>query len=388
MRIYALITIALFITIISCNEENRNITDGNKKWSATIATSVVSRWDSATGPNKAKWTYDVAMLARSVYASNEKEYYTFLKNYVDYFLTDSGTIGSFKREEYNLDRIQAGQNLFYLYHKSGEEKYKKAIVYQLEQLKTQPRNKEGGFWHKKVYPNQMWLDGIYMACPFMAQYAKEFNQPQWFDESVKQITLIYKHTLDHKTGLMYHAWDESREEKWSNSLTGQSPNFWSRAMGWYVMALVDVLDYLPENHPGRPQLIQILQNVSKALVKVQNSESGLWYQVLNMGEKEGNYLETSGSAMFTYAFAKASKKGYLEKEYLKIARKAYQGIIDKLIEKDEKGNLNLTNICGSCGLGGNPYRDGSYQYYINEKIVANDPKGVAPFILASIELEN
>ena len=232
----------------------------------------------------------------------------------------------------------------------------------------------------------MWLDGIYMACPFMAEYAREFNDPVWFDEATKQIILAYTHTFDPKTGLLYHAWDASKLEKWSNPQTGQSPHFWSRSMGWYCMAIVDVLDYLPENHPQRAKLLIILNNVCKALLKVQDTESGLWYQVPDMGEKEGNYLEGSGSAMFVYTFAKGVQKGYLSVEYADAARKAYKGIIDKLIEKDASGRVAFTHICGSCGLGGNPYRDGSYKYYITEKIVTNDPKGVAPFILASLEL--
>jgi unsaturated rhamnogalacturonyl hydrolase len=386
-KVFYLLLICL--TLSSCHlllEENSS--GNNPKWSQLLTTSIVDRWDSIARENKHKWTYDIAFLVRAVYMSDENKYLPFLKAYVDPFIAADGSIRSFDQNEYNLDRMQAGRNLFYLYKKTGEEKYKKAIEYQLKQMKTQPRNKEGGFWHKKIYPNQMWLDGIYMACPFMAQYAKEFNQPLWFDEAVKQITLVYNNTLDVKTGLLYHAWDESRQEKWSNTLTGQSPNFWSRAMGWYAMALVDVLDFLPENHPKRAQLIQILQDISRALAKVRNNESGLWYQVLNKGDKEGNYLEASGSAMFAYTFAKASKKGYLDKSYYELAQRAQQGIIDKLIEKDDHGYVNLTHVCGSCGLGGNPYRDGSYEYYINEKISVNDPKGVAPFILASMELEN
>lgn len=351
-----------------------------------MANSIANRWDSIAKNNRFNWTYDIALGVRSIYLSDEKKYDAFLHNYVDYFLSPDGTIRSFSREEYNLDRILAGRNLFILYKKTGDVKYKKAIEYQLEQLKTHPRTSDSGFWHKKVYPYQMWLDGIYMACPFMAQYAKEFNQPEWFNEASRQITVIYSHTLDPKTGLLYHAWDESKKEKWSNPETGQSPNFWSRSMGWYAMAIIDVLDYLPENHPSRPQLIQILQNISKALVKVQDSESGLWYQVLDKGYKEGNYLEASGSAMFAYVFAKGARKGYLEKTYKNIAEKAFEGITGKLIEKDDKGNISLTHVCGGCGLGGNPYRDGSYEYYINEKIVTNDPKGFAPFILASLEL--
>lgn len=378
----------LFFCLIACYQQAGNPVTKGTMWSVRMAESVVKRWDSITGDNRYTWTYDIALVVRAIYLSDEKKYSSFLKGYVDYFIADNGAINSFSRDEYSLDRIQAGRNLFYLYRQTRQEKYKKAIEYQMEQMKTQPRNKEGGFWYKKIYPNQMWLDGIYMACPFMAQYAREFQQPRWYDEVVKQITLIYQHALDTKTGLLYHAWDESCQEKWSHATTGQSPNFWSRAMGWYAMALVDVLDFLPQEHPGRVQLIHILRYVANAIAKVQNNENGLWYQVLDKGDKEGNYLEASGSAMFVYTFAKAYKKGYLGKKYLELARKAYVGIIDKLMEKDGNGYINLTHICGSCGLGGNPYRDGSYEYYINEKVTVNDPKGVGSFILASIALES
>jgi unsaturated rhamnogalacturonyl hydrolase len=387
MKVKSLLLGLLMFFTIACNGvvKTENARYDASKWSALMTKNSIGRWDTITGIRK-QWTYDIGLLARAVYLSDESAHYDFLKKYVDYFISDDGSIKDYHPDEYNIDRIQAGRNLFILYKRTGDVKYKKAIENLLGQLKTHPRNALGGFWHKKVYPQQMWLDGIYMACPFMAQYAHDFNNPIWYDEAVKQITLIYQYTLDSRTGLLYHAWDASHQEKWCNPENGQSQHFWGRSMGWYCMAIVDVLDYLPENHPKRPELIKILNNVSKALLKVQDTESGLWFQVLDMGEKEGNYLEGSGSAMFAYTFAKGVRKGYLSRDYGVVARKAYHGLIDKLMEKDGLGNANFTHICGSCGLGGTPYRDGSYKYYITEKIVTNDPKGVAPFILASIEL--
>ena len=233
----------------------------------------------------------------------------------------------------------------------------------------------------------MWLDGIYMSSPFMVQYAQEFNAPGWFDVAAFQITHIYEKTVDEKTGLMYHAWDESRTQRWCDPSTGRSKHFWGRAMGWYTMALVDVLDYLPENHPQRQQIIDILNNVSEALLKVRDKDTGLWYQVLDRGGEEGNYLEASCSNMFIYVFAKGARNGYLPEHYKVIASSSFDGVLDNFIQKDNDGLLTLTNVCGSCGLGGNPYRDGSYEYYISEKQVDNDPKGVAPFILAALELK-
>jgi len=199
--------------------------------------------------------------------------------------------------------------------------------------------------------------------------------------------MIYEKTLDPGSGLLMHAWDESRSQKWCDPETGKSHYPWSRAMGWYVLAIEDILEYLPENHPDRPALINILQKTCDALMKVRDPKTGLWYQVLNNGGREGNYLEGSGSAMYTYAFARGAHKGYLDKSYLAIANSAFDGIIKELITVDEKGKVTMHNISGGCGLGGNPYRDGSYEYYVNEKRVDNDTKGVAPFIMAAIELD-
>ena len=232
----------------------------------------------------------------------------------------------------------------------------------------------------------MWLDGIYMASPFLAQYANDFNKPAWFDTVTFQIIHIYSKTYDPATGLLYHAWDESKSQAWCNPETGQSKEFWGRAMGWYMMAIVDVLGYLPNDHPQRDSVINILLKTSEALLRVRDPKTGLWYQVLNKGNQEGNYLEASCSSMFTYAFAKGARMGYLPSKYLDIAKQSFQAIVENFIRIGEDGVPVMTNICGAAGLGGNPYRDGSYQYYINEKRVDNDTKGVAPFILAAIEL--
>jgi unsaturated rhamnogalacturonyl hydrolase len=236
----------------------------------------------------------------------------------------------------------------------------------------------------------MWLDGLYMAEPFHAHYAKGYvkdiaKSEKIFDDIVLQFDLIQNHNLDTKTGLLYHGWDESKEQKWANKETGNSPHFWSRAMGWYGMAIVDVLDYLPENHPGKLRLISYLNKYAEALTKYQD-KSGLWYQVLDQDSRAGNYLEASGTAMFTYTFAKGVHKGYLPEKYLDIAKKAYDGMIENLISVEENGIVNLNKVCGVAGLGGNPYRDGSFDYYVNEIIRSNDPKGTGPFIMASIEL--
>ncbi len=369
--------------------------DNNQPWSVRMAESVISRYPRLTdmdlkfhNRNSPKWQYDIAMLAQAIdrLGSYDKAYEDYMKNYVDFFIGEKGEIFNYNLSEYNLDKINPGNNLIILYQRTGEEKYKKAIDQLAEQLKDQPHNPDGGFWHKGRYPYQMWLDGIYMSSPFMARYGSVFGEPEWFDEVVRQITLIEKHTRDPETGLLYHAYDASRGMKWSDDETGCSPHFWGRAMGWYMMAIVDVLDFFPETHPGREQLIQILHRTSEALVKVKDQESGLWYQVLDMGGSQGNYLESSASCMFVYAFAKGAMHGYLDKKYLQVAENSFDSILEKFIRVEPDGRLTITDGCFAAGLGGIPYRSGDYEYYINERKGENDSKAVGPFILAAYEL--
>lgn len=355
-----------------------------------LADAVMARHDSLIWykSRSPSYGYDYALLGWAIdkLGKYDKKYADYMQAYIDYFVRDDGAINNYKLTDYNIDQIRPGVNMLELYERTGEKKYKLAIETLVYQLKNQPRTHSGGFWHKKRYPYQMWLDGIYMGSPFMARYAHDFNQPEFFDEVVFQLQEIYKHTRDEKTGLVYHAWDESRKQRWCNPETGQSKHFWSRATGWYMMALVDVLDYLPDNYPGRENIISIFRQLSKALLNIQDKENGLWYQVLNLGGREGNYLEASGSAMFIYAFAKGAKMGYLDKSYLKVACSAFDSLVNNLVVKGEDGMPVLTNICGACGLGGNPYREGDYNYYISEKKVDDDTKGIAPLILAAIEL--
>jgi unsaturated rhamnogalacturonyl hydrolase len=214
-----------------------------------------------------------------------------------------------------------------------------------------------------------------------------FNHPQAFDDVANQIIFIANHARDSTTGLFYHGWDESKQQKWADPVTGCSPNFWGRAMGWYAMGIVDVLDFLPADHPKREKILSIFRDLSQALVKYQDQETGLWHQVLDQGKREGNYSEASASAMFVYAMAKAIRNGYLGNEFMPAVKKGYQGIIANLIEVEPNGLVNLTQVCQVAGLGGNPYRDGSYEYYVSTPIVSNDLKGVGAFIMAGVEME-
>ncbi|NJO68052.1 MAG: glycosyl hydrolase family 88, partial [Bacteroidetes bacterium] len=246
-------------------------------------------------------------------------YYNYAKTYADRFIGQSDTISGYRIEEHNIDAINSGKFLFLLYADTKEKRYQDAIIFLRNQLKVQPRTSEGGFWHKQRYPHQMWLDGLYMGAPFYAQFAREMNDPAIFDDVVKQFEIIHKHTYNAEVGLNYHGWDESKQQKWADPVTGCSPNFWGRAMGWYAMALVDVLDYMPENHPGRANIIEILNQVAAGIKKYQDPNSGVWYQVLDMGHKEGNYLEATASSMFTYALLKAVRQGYIKEEYRNVA---------------------------------------------------------------------
>lgn len=380
--------------LLACNSTSKHQQDNSKdsvRWSVKMTDNVMNQYDSLVyylNPTKVKWEYDYAFLGQAIdrLGDIDSKYSQYMAGYIDYFVNEDGSIDKYKLSDYNIDRVNPGKNVITLYKRTGEDKYKRVIEQLVQQMREHPKTNCGGYWHKKKYPYQMWLDGIYMASPFLAQYAKEFNEPEWFDVVTFQIKLIYQHTKDPKSGLMYHAWDESKEQQWANPETGVSPHFWSRAMGWYVMAIVDVLDFLPENHKDREDLIKILHDTIDALLKVRDAETALWYQVLDQGKREGNYLEGSGSSMFAYAMAKGANKGYLNKKYKTYAEETFDGILNHLITEYPDGRIEMKDVCGGCGLGGNPYRDGSYEYYITEKRVINDSKGVAPFIMAAIEL--
>ncbi|MCC9137248.1 glycoside hydrolase family 105 protein [Pontibacter silvestris] len=340
---------------------------------------------------KPKWDYTQGLFASALERVWEKtgdqKYLNYIQAFADTMISEDGAIMTYKKTDYNIDRVNPGKFLMELYKETGDNKYKLAVEELRDQMRTHPRTSEGGFWHKKVYPHQMWLDGLYMGSPFLAQYAVEFNEPALFDDVANQIYLVDKYTWDEKEGLFYHGWDESREQKWANPETGRSPNVWGRAMGWFAMALVDVLDYLPEDHPKRAEVLQITQKMAGAIEQYQDKDTGLWWQVVNMGGREGNYLESSASSMFTYFLVKAAKKGYIDQHYMQVARKGYSGILNNFIKKNNDGTISITNVCAVAGLGGNPYRDGTYEYYINEPRRDNDPKAVSPFIMASLEFE-
>nr|WP_315238350.1 glycoside hydrolase family 88 protein [uncultured Flavobacterium sp.] len=362
------------------------------KWSDKMALTLMKRhpesWqiDDSKAP---KWDYVHGLVLYSfeeLYKKNpDSRYAAYVQGYLDALIENDGTIKTYEMQKYNIDMIVAGRLLFNAYNKTKEEKYLKAMQLLRKQLADQPRTQSGGFWHKKIYPNQMWLDGLYMGEPFYAQYTATFENGKNLDDIAHQFEQIQLHATDPKTGLLFHGWDESKQVPWADKETGNSPNYWSRALGWYVMALVDALDYFPKDHPKQKELVGYLNNVAESLAKYQD-KSGLWYQVTDKMGKEGNYLEASGSSMFAYAFAKGANKGYLPSKFKKLANHAFDGLTTQLIKVDADGTITLTQACQVAGLGGTPYRDGSYEYYVNEKKKDNDPKATGPFILAALEL--
>lgn len=358
----------------------------NQPLSLRMAKSVERRYR----PGMMKWHYEHGLV---LYASlkaaelyGDDSVYPWVYSMYDPMIAADGSIATYREGEYNLDQINAGRALFILYDKSGEERFIRAAARLRSQLETQPRCRNGVYWHKEIYPWQIWLDGLYMEGPFNIEWAKRHGDMAEMEDVVRQLVTTYSTMRDGATGLLYHCYDESRGMKWSDDATGLSPHFWSRSIGWYLMAAVDVLDYLPKNHAGRDSIIEIIKDLSLSILPFQSKE-GMWYQVTDEGEREGNYLETSGTAMFAYSFFKGVRMGYLSQSYLAPARKALEGIKEKYLSEDGSGELHLGGICSVAGLGGNPYRDGSFRYYISEKVVSDDFKGVGPFILACTEAE-
>ncbi|WP_378187351.1 glycoside hydrolase family 105 protein [Aquimarina sp. W85] len=404
MRNILIVTIAIVSIFVGCKEhsdQTKVIKSSKKelaisdtlKWSERLALTLMQQHPEAYQIDdrvEPKWDYVHGLVLTSFeklyQQTNNQLYYDYIKAYADVTIDSLGNIPTYKFSNYNIDMIEAGNILFALYDTTQDERYLKAMQLLRKQLQEQPRTSEGGFWHKKIYPNQMWLDGLFMGEPFYANYTVRFESGSQLDDIAKQFELIQKHAYDPKTGLLYHGWDESKAMGWANKDTGTSPNFWSRSLGWYAMALVDVLDYFPKDHPKQKELVAYLNQLAAALSAYQH-DSGLWFQVTDQGTRDGNYLEASGTAMFTYAMAKGVNQGYLPQNYKDVANKAFDGLIKDLVKVKEDGSVIITQACAVAGLGGNPYRDGSFDYYVNERKKNNDPKATGPFIMAALALD-
>lgn len=343
-----------------------------------------------------KWNYTTGLELKSflnVYDTyGDEQVLDYVDAWYDAIIDEDGSIYSYKRGNFNVDHICPAMTLLRLNELRPREKYTKALTLVRSQIDEHPRTSEGGFWHKKVYPWQMWLDGLYMAQPFYAAYTAAFEKDSAVRDSLyhdicHNFRTVAAHTYDEKTGLYRHAWDESREMFWCDPVTGQSQHAWGRALGWYCMALVDVLDYIPETFEERQRLISILQGILAKLPDYRDAETGMWYQVLDCPGREGNYVEATASAMFTYTYLKAARMGYIDPVMADYGKELYSKLVDTFVTKNAEGLLELEHCCAVAGLGGKENRSGDYDYYINEKVCSNDPKGVGPFIWASLEME-
>lgn len=367
------------------------------EWSKRLANSELERktlnyhadgWDlnRRRVPN---FEYDIVGLLPLAYDELAKvapaeKYEQVLHKVTASFIKDDGEIRGYKISNYNIDSIKPGRAVLRLHQQTGEEKYKKAADLLARQLEEHPRTSEGAFWHKASYPHQLWLDGVYMGMPFLAEYTTSFADGKHLKEVVKEFTIARAKLRDPATGLYYHAWDESKEMVWADKETGLSGYFWGRGMGWLAMAVVDVLDYIPESKTElREPLLEIVSELGRDLEKYQDPATGTWFQIMDQPERVGNYRESTATAMFTYFYAKAIHKGYLPESYQATATKAYEGMIKEFVTVHPDSLISMTNQCLVAGLGFG--RDGSYEYYMSERVFENDPKGTGPFILAGIE---
>ena len=336
----------------------------------------------------ATWNYiDGCMLTALISLTDitgEESYAAFAERVMDYFVREDGEILTFEPEKRQLDDINEGRVLFPVYRMTGKEKYRKAADWLHRMLGEQPRTKEGSFWHKKIYPNQVWLDGIYMAQPFEALYQLTFGNGDVSD-ILKQVRTVKEKMRDPATGLYYHGYDASRTAFWADPETGLSRCVWLRALGWFFMALADLTEILPSGEE-RAEIAGIFSDLAESLARYADPGTGLYWQVVDQGGREGNYLESSGSSMIACGMMKGVRLGILGREFSSLAGKTFDTLTDRLVWKD--GEPELGGICLVAGLGpeNNRRRDGSFEYYVSEPVVANDAKGVAPFVLCYTEV--
>jgi unsaturated rhamnogalacturonyl hydrolase len=374
-------------------EETRQVIDEYVSYLTDNSDAAHPMWNiekiRSGKPNK--WNYIdgcmITALLRMYEITGKRKYLDFSDGFVSAFVNEDGTVGTYSVDEYNLDNVRPACNLFTLYDLTGKEKYRKAMDTVRSQLDTMPRTNEGNFWHKKIYPYQVWLDGMYMAQPFYVEYEKRFNKMSGCIDSYRQFQNVRRLMRDEETGLYYHGYDESREMYWADKETGCSPNFWLRATGWFMASLVDTAEAMGEQLYNEYRTLQdMLKELADSLLKYMDKESNMFYQVIDKKDAQGNYLETSGSALIAYALLKGVRLGYLPKRYADIAEEIFYGITDRYLSKNEDGTPKLGGICLVAGLGGEQHRDGSLEYYFSEPVVENDAKGTAPLLLAYTEL--
>lgn len=367
-------------------------------WAKKLADSELARkallykqggWDT-NRKRKPRFEYDIVGLQPLAYdelnaVAPDSKYEQVMAQVSGSYVTEAGDLLEYQADEYSLDSVNPGRNLLRLYERTRADKYKKAAAKLRQQLAKQPKTSEGAFWHKKKYPSQLWLDGVYMAMPFLASYSALFEKGRSYDEVVNEFVVTRKRLRNPETGLYFHAWDEKKQQSWADPKTGLSKHYWGRGLGWFCMAVVDVLDIIPKSDEAhRKPLLQMVEELAAAIVKVQDPETGTWWQVLDQPKRVGNYRESTASAMFTYFLAKSLRKQYLPDSYRSIAVRSFEGLVKEFINVHADGKVSMTNQCLVGGLGFG--RDGSYRYYQSEPVWENDPKGNGPFILAGVEL--
>jgi unsaturated rhamnogalacturonyl hydrolase len=359
-----------------------------------MAASVIQQWPAGVittikGPGT--WGYEEGTLLDGMAAewqqTGDGADFAYIKASVDKYVDKDGNIKGYKAEGHTLDDVEMGRAVMLLYRVTLDAKYYKAAKFLHAQLELQPRGPSGAYWHKQIYPNQVWLDGAYMAEPFRAAYAKYFQVPGDYDDIAKQLLTIDKNMRDPKTGLLKHGWDESKTMEWADKTTGLSPSYWGRAMGWYCMALVDTLDFFPADHPQRAAIVAVLNRTMTQVAALQDKPTGLWWQVLDKPGAKGNFLEASASEMFVYATAKGVRLGYLPQTLEPVAKRGWEGIQKQFIKTSPEGMVTLTGTVKVGGLGGKPYRSGTYDYYVGETVGDQDAKGVGAYLLAGSEAE-
>lgn len=338
---------------------------------------------------KLKWNYTTGLELKAMLDADAQANLDYVDAWYDAIIDSTGRIFKYKKSNFSSDHICPGRTLFQLYDLTGKEKYRAAMDSLYSQVKEMPRTHNGGFWHKQIYPGQMWLDGLYMLEPFYVEYTNRFVTDSTAREAnyrdiVHQFTTVFEQTYDPATGLLRHAWDSTHEMFWCNPENGQSDHAWGRALGWYVMALVDVAEQLPQGSAHQDTLIGLLKAVYASLPLYADADTGMWFQVLDQPYREGNYLESTASAMFVYAWLKGARLGYLPNQ--KDAMDAYESLLKTFVTVED-GLVNLNQCCEVAGLGGKQNRRGDYEYYISEPVRANDPKGIGPLVWASLEYE-
>ena len=339
--------------------------------------TMMRKFEACDLPPKGRFHYHQGVFLSGMYKCyrilGDEKYFDYIKAWVDSVIADDGCIKDADMGQF--DDMQPGVLLYPLYKRTRDEKYKKALDYLMEAIDSYPTTPEGGYFHKAWYPEEMWLDGLYMEGPLRAEYGAEFGKPEYFDEVIYQAELMKKHTFDPRTGLLYHAWSYDKKAEWADKVTGCSPEFWGRSIGWVPVALLDELDFIPAEHEGAKILRQIVADLLKALIKFQ-SPDGRWYQIVNRTDDEKNWLENSCTSLYTAAICKAVRKGILDKEYLVYARKGFEGVTASL--KEDGDDLIVGDVCVGTGVG-------DYEHYLNRPTSENDLHGVGAFLLMCAE---